>query len=42
MNELEGVLERQVRGLTSRVLSEPEGSAFDRSAEANVGVGLGG
>ena len=42
MHELQRVLERQVRELASGVLSQPECSALDRSAEADVSVGLGG
>ena len=42
MDELQKILERQVRELASGVLSEPERSTLDRSAEANVSVGLGG
>ena len=41
MDELEGVLERQVRQLARRVLGGPQSSALDRSAEADVSVGLG-
>jgi hypothetical protein len=36
MDELESVLERQVRELAGSVLGHPEGSALDRSAEADV------
>jgi hypothetical protein len=42
VDELQGVLEREVRELACRVFSQPEGSALDRSPEADVGVGLGG
>jgi hypothetical protein len=42
MHELQRILERQVRELASGVFSEPECSALDCTAEANVGVGLGG
>ena len=40
MYELERVLERKVRELAGGVLSEPQGSALDRSAEADVSVRL--
>ena len=42
MHELQRVLERQVRELASGVLGQPESSALDCSAEADVSVGLGG
>ncbi len=42
MHELQRVLERQVRKLASSVLGQPQRSALDRSAEADVRVGLGG
>ena len=42
MDELQRVLERQVRELAGGVLGQPEGSALDRSAEADVSMGLGG
>ena len=42
VDELERVLERQVRELASCVLGEPECTALDRSAEADVRVRLGG
>ena len=42
MDELQRVLERQVRELASGVLGQPQCSALDRSAEADVSVGLGG
>jgi hypothetical protein len=40
MDELERVLERQVRELASGVLGHPQSSALDSSAEADVSVGL--
>jgi hypothetical protein len=42
VDELERVLEREVRELARSILGEPERSALDRSAEADVRVGLGG
>lgn len=39
-DQLEGVLERQVRQLTRGVLGSPECSALDRSAEADVSMSL--
>jgi hypothetical protein len=38
MDELERVLERQVRDLASGVFSEPECSALDGATEADVRV----
>jgi hypothetical protein len=40
LDELEGILERELRKLTSRIFGHPEGSALDRSAEADVRVRL--
>ena len=40
MDELQRILERQVRELASGVLGQPQCSAFDRSAEADVSVRL--
>jgi hypothetical protein len=42
MDKLQRVWEREVRELASGILGEPEGSAFYRSAEADVSVRLGG
>ena len=42
MHELQRVLERQVRKLASRVLGQPQRSALDGYAEANVRVRLSG
>ena len=42
VDELQEVFKRQVWELASRVLSQPECSALDRSAGANVRVWLGG
>jgi hypothetical protein len=42
MDELQNILEREIRQLASRVLGQPESAALDRSAEADVRVGLGG
>jgi len=42
MDQLEQVLERQVRELAGGVLGEPQRPPLDRSAEADVGVGLSG
>ena len=42
MDELQRVLERQVRELAGGVLGQPQSSALDRSAEPDVRVGLGG
>ena len=42
MDELQRVRKRGVRELASGVLSHPQGSALDGSAEANAGVRLGG
>jgi hypothetical protein len=38
LHELQGILERQVRQLAGCVLREPECSALDRTAEADLGV----
>jgi hypothetical protein len=38
VDELERVLERKVRQLTGGILSSPECSALDRTAEANMRV----
>ena len=40
MDELKRVLERKVRKLACSVLGHPESSALDRSAEADMGIGL--
>ena len=40
MDELQQILEREVRELACRVLSEPERPTLDRSTEADVGVRL--
>jgi hypothetical protein len=42
MDELQEVFERQVREFASGVLGQPQNSALDRSAKADVSVGLGG
>jgi hypothetical protein len=42
MDELQSILERQVRQLAGGVLGEPECATLDRAAEADVSVGLGG
>jgi hypothetical protein len=42
VDELEGVIEREVRELACCVLGEPECATLDRSAEANVSVRLSG
>jgi ATP-dependent DNA ligase len=42
VDELQCVLEREVRELAGRVLGHPQSSALDRSAEAHMGVRLGG
>jgi hypothetical protein len=41
MDELKQIFEREIRQLAGSVLSEPERSALDRSAEADAGVRLG-
>jgi hypothetical protein len=40
VDELQEILEWEVRKLAGRVPSQPEGSALDRAAEADVSVGL--
>jgi hypothetical protein len=40
MDELQRVLERQVRELAGGVLGQPEGSALDSAAEADVSMRL--
>src|SRR5262245_33620132 len=40
MHELKGIVQREVRELASRVLGEPEGPTLDRTAEADLRVGL--
>jgi len=42
MDELERILEREVRKVAGGVFSSPQRSALDRSAEADAGVRLGG
>jgi hypothetical protein len=42
VDELPRILEQQVRKLAGRVLSQPQSTTLDRSAEADVSVGLGG
>jgi hypothetical protein len=38
MDELQGVLEREVRELARGVLRQPERTSLDRSAEADAGA----
>ena len=40
VDELQGILEREVRQLAGGVLGQPECSALDRASEADVGVRL--
>ena len=42
MDELQEIFKRQIRELASRILRQPECSAFNRSTEADLRVGLGG